>query len=66
MSVLLATSHSGFEGLELKLKQNYKVIIIGSGFGGQLAAVNLVRQGISNFLILERREGQEATLRVAF
>ena len=56
MSVLLASSHSGFKGLELKLKQHYKVIIIGSGFGGQLAAVNLTRQGINNFLILERRD----------
>jgi cation diffusion facilitator CzcD-associated flavoprotein CzcO len=37
------------------MKQNYKVIIIGSGFGGQLAALNLTRQGINDFLILERR-----------
>jgi len=37
------------------VKQNYKVIIIGSGFGGQLAALNLARQGIVDFLILERR-----------
>lgn len=31
------------------------MIIIGSGFGGQLAALNLARIGISDFLILERR-----------
>lgn len=34
---------------------NYQVIIIGSGFGGQCAAINLKKQGIENFLILERR-----------
>jgi len=34
---------------------HFKVIIIGSGFGGQLAAINLKRQGVDNFLILERR-----------
>jgi cation diffusion facilitator CzcD-associated flavoprotein CzcO len=34
----------------------YRVIIIGSGFGGQCAAVNLRRIGIEDFLILERRE----------
>jgi len=37
------------------LKRSYKVIIIGSGFGGQLAALNLTKQGITDFLILERR-----------
>jgi len=37
------------------MKLNYKVIIIGSGFGGQLAAINLVKEGITDFLILERR-----------
>ncbi|ASP37428.1 monooxygenase [Bacterioplanes sanyensis] len=34
----------------------YTVIIIGSGFGGQCAAINLKRRGIDDFLILERRE----------
>jgi cation diffusion facilitator CzcD-associated flavoprotein CzcO len=38
------------------MKQGYKVIIIGSGFGGQLAAINLTKKGISDFLLLERRE----------
>jgi len=38
------------------MKQDYKVIIIGSGFGGQLAAMNLTKEGITDFLILERRE----------
>lgn len=33
----------------------YKVLIIGSGFGGQAAAVNLRKRGIDDFLILERR-----------
>ncbi len=37
------------------MKQHYKVIIIGSGFGGQLAAINLNKLGIEDFLILERR-----------
>jgi len=37
------------------MKHGYKVIIIGSGFGGQLAALNLTKQGIVDFLILERR-----------
>jgi cation diffusion facilitator CzcD-associated flavoprotein CzcO len=35
--------------------QKYTAIIIGSGFGGQAAAVNLRRTGIDDFLILERR-----------
>ena len=32
-----------------------KVIIIGSGFGGQCAAINLQKIGIDDFLIIERR-----------
>jgi cation diffusion facilitator CzcD-associated flavoprotein CzcO len=35
--------------------QHHTAIIIGSGFGGQAAAVNLRRMGIEDFLILERR-----------
>ena len=35
--------------------QSYEVIIIGSGFGGQLAAINLKKRGINDFKILERR-----------
>jgi cation diffusion facilitator CzcD-associated flavoprotein CzcO len=35
--------------------QQYTAIIIGSGFGGQAAAINLRRIGIEDFLILERR-----------
>lgn len=31
-------------------------VIIGSGFGGQVAAINLLRRGIDDFVILERRE----------
>ena len=38
------------------MKTNYKVIIIGSGFGGQCAAINLKKRGIDDFLILERRD----------
>ncbi len=34
----------------------HAVIIIGSGFGGQCAAINLIKQGITDFLILERRD----------
>jgi len=37
------------------MKHGYQVIIIGSGFGGQLAALNLTKRGITDFLILERR-----------
>jgi cation diffusion facilitator CzcD-associated flavoprotein CzcO len=43
--------------------QRYEVIIIGSGFGGQLAALNLNRQGISDYLILERRAFMGGTWR---
>ncbi|MFT7590018.1 MAG: cation diffusion facilitator CzcD-associated flavoprotein CzcO [Limisphaerales bacterium] len=35
--------------------KTYSVLIIGSGFGGQTAAVNLTKRRITNFLILERR-----------
>lgn len=34
---------------------DHEVIIIGSGFGGQLAAINLRKRGMKDFLILERR-----------
>ncbi len=36
--------------------QTYQVLIIGSGFGGQCAAVNLLKAGISDFRLLERRD----------
>lgn len=36
--------------------QTLRVIIIGSGFGGQCAAIMLRRRGIEDFRILERRE----------
>lgn len=36
--------------------QAYKVVIIGSGFGGQCAAIRLLEQGIDDFRILERRD----------
>ena len=39
----------------------YTVIIIGSGFGGQAAAVNLRALGIEDFLILERRSRMGGT-----
>jgi len=35
--------------------QQHTAIVIGSGFGGQAAAINLRRIGIEDFLILERR-----------
>jgi len=35
---------------------SHGVIIIGSGFGGQCAAINLKKRGIDDFIILERRE----------
>lgn len=34
----------------------HSVIIIGSGFGGQCAAISLLKRGITDFLILERRD----------
>ncbi|HEX4916307.1 MAG TPA: NAD(P)/FAD-dependent oxidoreductase [Limnobacter sp.] len=34
----------------------YQVIIIGSGFGGQCAAINLKKRGIEDFVMLERRD----------
>ncbi|MEE4250265.1 MAG: NAD(P)/FAD-dependent oxidoreductase [Alcanivoracaceae bacterium] len=37
-------------------QHNYRVVIIGSGFGGQCAAIRLLEQGISDFRILERRD----------
>lgn len=36
--------------------QTFQVLIIGSGFGGQCAAVNLLKAGISDFRLLERRD----------
>lgn len=37
-------------------QHSYRVIIIGSGFGGQCAAIRLLEQGITDFRILERRD----------
>lgn len=34
----------------------FKVVIIGSGFGGQCAAIRLLEAGIADFRILERRD----------
>ncbi len=34
----------------------YTVVIIGSGFGGQCAAINLKKRGIEDFIMLERRD----------
>ena len=34
----------------------HQVLIIGSGFGGQCAAVNLLKAGIDDFRLLERRD----------
>lgn len=34
----------------------HQVIIIGSGFGGQCSAINLLKNDIDDFLILERRD----------
>ena len=42
--------------MERSVKKDYEVIIIGSGFGGQLAALNLVKEGVEDFLMLERRD----------
>lgn len=36
--------------------QAYKILIIGSGFGGQCAAIRLLEQGETDFRILERRD----------
>ena len=35
--------------------KKYSVVIIGSGFGGQCAAINLINMGVTDFIILERR-----------
>ena len=35
--------------------KKYNVAIIGSGFGGQCAAINLIKQGRTDFVLLERR-----------
>ncbi|KAA1421651.1 NAD(P)/FAD-dependent oxidoreductase [Nocardioides humilatus] len=34
----------------------HTVVIIGSGFGGQVTAINLLRRGITDFVLLERRD----------
>lgn len=36
--------------------QKFTVVIIGTGFGGQCAAINLLKQGIKDFVMLERRD----------
>lgn len=34
----------------------HDILIIGSGFGGQVAAINLIKRGITDFCLLERRD----------
>lgn len=36
--------------------RTFQVLIIGSGFGGQCAAINLLKAGIGDFRLLERRD----------
>ncbi|MFV1872132.1 MAG: flavin-containing monooxygenase [Oleiphilus sp.] len=43
------------------MKSDYQVIIIGSGFGGQLAAMNLSKQGMDDYILLERHESMGGT-----
>jgi cation diffusion facilitator CzcD-associated flavoprotein CzcO len=40
----------------MQTKHCYRVVIIGSGFGGQCAAIRLQEQGINDIRILERRD----------
>ncbi len=40
----------------METQQRYRVVIIGSGFGGQCAAMRLQEKGISDIRILERRD----------
>ncbi len=40
----------------MQSQQRYRVVIIGSGFGGQCAAMRLQEQGITDIRILERRD----------
>lgn len=35
--------------------KKFGIVIIGSGFGGQCAAINLLKKGDTNFVLLERR-----------
>ncbi|KQU07767.1 monooxygenase [Rhodococcus sp. Leaf7] len=42
---------------------SFTVVIIGSGFGGQCAALELLRRGIDDFVILERRDFPGGTWR---
>lgn len=34
----------------------FEVVIIGSGFGGQCSAINLIKRGMHDFVMLERRD----------
>jgi thioredoxin reductase len=42
--------------------KQHNIVIIGSGFGGQSAAINLLKQGRKDFVILERRSFMGCTL----
>ena len=39
------------------IKSDYKITIIGSGFGGMNMAIQLIKSGITDFIILEKKEG---------
>lgn len=38
------------------VKSHYRIIIVGTGFGGQSAAIQLLKKGITDFVMLERRD----------
>lgn len=41
---------------DAKALPTHTVVIIGSGFGGQVTAINLLRRGVTDIVILERRD----------
>lgn len=45
------------------MENSFTVLIIGSGFGGQCSAINLIKNGIKDFCILERRSFMGGTWR---
>lgn len=54
VNLLVIFTLSGNEALATK-QHTYQVIIIGTGFGGQSAALRLLKRGVTDFVMLERR-----------
>lgn len=58
-----AAGMGGMNGSDIAQREHVRVAVIGSGFGGLGAAVRLRREGITDFVVLERADSVGGTWR---